>query len=91
MERASTLWAGYNHGRNPIPNDHLSPLLPSIGEHHLTGGAAWQVGQRVRAGLALEYLLPNEVDYDNAELPLGEDLRARTSYLALHLGLSLTW
>jgi long-chain fatty acid transport protein len=88
---AWTLWAGYNYGRNPIPNDHPSPLLPNIGEHHLTGGAAWQVGERVRAGFALEYLLPNEVDYDNRELPLGQDLRARTSYLALHLGLSLTW
>ena len=63
---AVTPSAGYNFGRNPIPNDHLSPLLPSIGEHHLTGGAAWQVGERVRAGFALEYLLPNEVDYGNA-------------------------
>jgi hypothetical protein len=44
----------------------------------------------VRVGLALEYLLPSAVDYDNPELPLGEDLRARTSYLALHLGVSLT-
>ena len=45
----------------------------------------------VRAGLALEYLYPNKVDYDNTELPLGQNLRARTSYLALHLGLGLTW
>jgi long-subunit fatty acid transport protein len=85
------VWAGSNRGRKPIPNDHLSPLLPSIGEHHLTGGAAWQASGRVRAGFALEYLFPNEVDYGNAELPLGGDLRAHTSYLALHLGLSLFW
>ncbi len=88
---AWTLWAGYNYGRNPIPNDHLSPLLMNIGEHHVTGGVGWQATERVRAGLAVEYLFPNDVDSANAELPLGDDLRARTSYVALHLGLSLRW
>ena len=47
-----TLWAGYNHGRNPIPNEHLSPLLASIGQHHLTAGAGVGAasGRAARAG-----------------------------------------
>jgi long-chain fatty acid transport protein len=83
-----TLWAGYNYGRNPVPNRHLSPLFANIGEHHLTAGAGWQVGRDLRLGLAVEYLLPNEVTYDNPELPFGPDARARASYVALHVGLS---
>lgn len=85
---AVTLWAGYNYGRNPIPSRHLNPLLVNIAEHHLTAGAAWQVGEKARIGFAVEYLLPNEVTYNNPELPFGPDARARLSYVALHLGLS---
>ena len=82
-----TLWAGYNYGRNPIPNGHLSPLLVNIGEHTFTAGGAWQVRDDLRLGCALEYLLPNEVTYDNPDLPFGPDTKARISYVALHLGL----
>lgn len=86
-----TLWAGYNYGRNPIPNAHLSPLLANIGQHHLTAGSAWQPRPGLRLGFAVEYQLPNEVDYANDELPFGRDVQARNSYVALHLGLRLGW
>jgi long-chain fatty acid transport protein len=86
---ALRLWAGYNHGRNPAPNRHLSPLLVNIGQHHLTAGVAWRPARRLRLGLAVEYLLPNDATYDNPELPFGPDARGRVSYVALHLGLSL--
>jgi long-chain fatty acid transport protein len=85
---AVTLWAGYNYGRNPVPNRHLGPLLANIYEHHLTAGAAWRPREDVRLGLAVEYLVPNEVTYDNPELPFGQGARARVAYAALHLGLS---
>jgi long-chain fatty acid transport protein len=85
---AVTLWAGYNYGRNPVPDRHLSPLLASIYEHHLTAGAAWQPREDLRLGLAVEYLVPNEVRYDNPELPFGPDAKARVAYAAVHLGLS---
>ena len=58
-----------------------------IGEHHFTLGAAWQVRGNLRLGCAIEYLLPNEVTYDNPELPFGPDSKARQSYIGLHLGL----
>jgi long-chain fatty acid transport protein len=87
-DEALTLWAGYNYGRNPIPNKHLSPLLVNIAEHHVTGGVAWQVRENARLGFAVEYVLPNEVTYNNSELPFGSEARARQSYMALHLGLS---
>ena len=81
-----TLWGGYNYGRNPIPNEHLSPLLANIGEHTLTAGAAWRVRDDLRLGCAVEYLVPTEVTYDNPDLPFGPS-KARQSYVALHLGL----
>lgn len=84
-----TLWAGYNYGRNPVPNRHLSPLLANIGEHHVTAGLGWRATERLRLGLGLEYQLPNEVSYENEELPFGSDVRARSTYIALHLGLGL--
>lgn len=40
--------AGYNYGKNPVPNSNLSPLFPAIVEHHLSVGysylwTSWQL------------------------------------------------
>jgi len=36
-----TLRAGYNYGKNPIPDTYLNPLFPAIVENHLTLGAGY--------------------------------------------------
>lgn len=39
-----TVRAGYNYGKNPVPDDTLNPLFPAIVEHHLTAGFSWKYG-----------------------------------------------
>jgi long-chain fatty acid transport protein len=65
------LRAGYNYGRNPIPNETLNPLLSAIGEHTLTFGAGRRLGSKWRVDAALEWQLKKSVTYDNPELPFG--------------------
>jgi long-chain fatty acid transport protein len=39
---ALTLRAGYNYGKNPVPDKFVNALFPAIVEHHLTLGAGYE-------------------------------------------------
>lgn len=87
----TTAYAGFNYGRNPIPNDTLSPLLAAIAERTVTTGLAHRLSADWRVAAALEYVLPKKVRYNNPQLPFGADAEERTHYVALHLMLSKRW
>jgi long-chain fatty acid transport protein len=38
---ALTLRAGYNYGKNPVPDKYVNALFPAIVEHHITLGAGF--------------------------------------------------
>lgn len=40
---ALTVRAGYNYGKSPIPEENVNPLFPATVEHHITGGASYQL------------------------------------------------
>jgi long-chain fatty acid transport protein len=87
----TVLRAGYNYGRNPIPDDTLNPLLPNIAEHHLTAGAGHRLTGRWRMDVAVEYQLPHEVTYTNPDLPFGPDAREHQEFAAVHVMVSRQW
>jgi long-chain fatty acid transport protein len=39
---AITLRAGYNYGKNPVPDQYVNALFPAIVEHHITVGAGYE-------------------------------------------------
>ena len=53
---ALTLRAGFNHGKNPIPNEHVSPLWPAIVEDHYTLGLGYALNASSQINLALSYV-----------------------------------
>jgi len=53
---ALTLRAGFNHGKNPIPNEHVSPLWPAIVEDHYTLGLGYALNARSQINLVLSYV-----------------------------------
>jgi long-chain fatty acid transport protein len=64
--------AGYNYGKNPIPNDNLSPLFPAIVEHHLSMGysylwPSWQLS------IAYEYGFNNSQTNNNPGPPSNQN------------------
>jgi long-chain fatty acid transport protein len=82
---------GYNYARNPIPNDHLSPLLASIAQHHLTLGAGHRISKTWRIDGALEYDLSETVSYNNNELPFGPGAAESAEVLSLYVELGGRW
>ncbi|MGZ4956552.1 MAG: OmpP1/FadL family transporter, partial [Methylobacter sp.] len=84
----TTLYAGHNYGRNPIPAQNSTPLLAGILEHHVTLGIARQISRQWRLTGGLEYMLPVKVDYTS---PLFGNAEVRNEALFLHLMLSRRW
>jgi len=84
----TTLYAGHNYGKNPIPRQNSSPLLAGTLEHHLTFGAARKVDQHWLMTGGVEWMLPVSVKY-NSRL-FGES-EIRNEAIVLHFMLSRRW
>lgn len=87
----TTLYAGYNYGKNPIPQQHTTPLVAGIFEHHVTFGAAYQYNPRWKLSSGIEYDVRKKVDYTNPELPFGPDAQLRNEAIWLHFMATRTW
>lgn len=87
----TVLRAGYNYGRNPIPERTLNPLLAVFAQHHVTAGGGYEISRKWRTDLAVEYIVNGEVTYDNPELPFGPGAREEGELIAFHFMVSRTW
>jgi len=47
---------GYNHGKNPIPDQNLNYLWPAIAENHFTAGLGYAFSQQSQINFALSYV-----------------------------------
>ncbi|MES2013252.1 MAG: outer membrane protein transport protein, partial [Pseudomonadota bacterium] len=54
----TTLYAGYNYGKNPVPKDNSSALLAAILEEHITLGFARKLDETWKLTSGIEFLLP---------------------------------
>ena len=84
----TTLYAGHNYGKNPIPRQNSSPLLAGILEHHLTFGAARKIDQNWLMTGGVEWMLPVREKYNSALLG---DSEIRNEAIFLHFMLSRRW
>ncbi len=84
----TTIYAGHNYGKNPIPRETTNPLLAGILEHHLTFGAARKINQQWLATGGVEWMLPVSVKYNS---PLLGDSEIRNEAIVLHFMLSRRW
>lgn len=88
LDNLTTLYGGYNYGRNPVPTQNSSALLAAILEHHLTLGAARQISQEWKMTGGLEYMFPAKVDYTS---PLFGNAEVRNEAVFFHLMFSRRW
>jgi len=87
-DEKTTLYAGHNYGKNPVPRQNSNPLLAGILEHHLTFGAARKIDQNWLMTGGVEWMLPVSVKY-NSQL-FGES-ELRNEAIVLHFMLSRRW
>lgn len=87
----TTLYAGYNYGKNPIPDEHINPAVAGIFDHHLTFGGSYQLNKEWTFYSGIEYDFRKKVDYTNPELPFGSDAQLRNEAVWLHMMVSRQW
>lgn len=85
----TTLYAGYNYGKNPMPEKNSNPLLAAILESHITLGFSRQLNDTWKLTSGIEYLLPVKVTY-NSDL-FGKDAEVRNEGVFFHFMLSKRW
>ncbi len=77
--------AGYNYGRNPIPDENLNLLLAPTGVHHLTIGLGRKLENGWRIDGAFEWNLENKTTYTNPALPFGTDAEGISELYTFHI------
>ncbi|HEC58053.1 MAG TPA: aromatic hydrocarbon degradation protein [Methylophaga sp.] len=87
----TTLYAGYNYGKNPIPAQHSNLTVAGIFEHHFTFGAGYQYSPLWTVFAGIEYDVGKKVNYTNPELPFGENAQLRNEAVWLHMMVSRQW
>lgn len=91
LDVRTTLYAGLNVARNPIPPTHLSPILAPVGERHLTFGIRRALDPEWSLTFAMEYQFRNIVTYSNPELPFGANAKERNESAAFHAVFGRRW
>jgi long-chain fatty acid transport protein len=86
-----TAYAGFNHARNPVRRETLTPLLAAIADNHVTGGFAWRFTAGWAASGAFEYQVLSRSRYRNPDVPLGDTAEERSRYIAITFMLSRRW
>ena len=85
----TTLYAGYNYGKNPVPKTSSSALLAATLEDHITLGFARKLDETWKLSSGIEFLLPKKVTYDS---PLfGNNAEVRNEGFFIHSMLSKSW
>lgn len=79
---------GISHGRNPIPNEMLTPTVPLIGETTIAAGLTHKLGPKWSLLLANYYQRPFTVHYNS---PSFGPSSFRWEVTALYLALSRRW
>jgi len=77
--------AGYNYGRNPIPDENLNLLLAPTGVHHLTIGLGRELDNGWQIDGAFEWNLKNKTTYTNPDLPFGTDAVGISELYTFHI------
>jgi long-chain fatty acid transport protein len=55
-----TLRAGFNYGKNPVPDKYLNALFPAIVESHATFGAGYDFGQGSQVNASVQVALDKD-------------------------------
>lgn len=86
-----TIRGGINYAENPIPDENLSPLLPLIGERHVSVGVGYKFNKQLEINGTVVRDLPNQVTYTNTESVFGSDSVASYSGTLYLATLSMYW
>jgi len=85
----TTLVAGVNYGKNPVPSQNLSPIFSPIQVLHYMFGFSRKIDDEWQGAVSLEYYVPRKATYDS---PLfGINATEVSNGMIFHLSMSRRW
>lgn len=91
LNQRTTLRGGINYAKNPIPERNQLPLLPLVGERHVTLGLGYDLPGNWHIDAAYIRSLPHAVTYTNTNAPFGAAAEEKFSLWHLMATLTYTW
>jgi long-chain fatty acid transport protein len=82
---------GWNHVRNAIPPETLSPGFNLTTENEADLGIIYRISPKWEVGAALQYQFDNNVTYNNPNQPFGPGAEEHYSLIALDLAITRRW
>lgn len=86
-----TVRGGVNYGRNPIPDETLTPVLSVIGETTVAAGFTRQLSSQWEVSGAALYQIYNKARYTNPQSPLGPDSSEVWDGIVVNITMSRRW
>lgn len=91
LSERTTIRGGFNYGRNPVPDNTLTPLLPLLGEKAFTAGITRKLSGPWEFSAAALYQLPVKVRYTNPDSLFGPNNTESFDAAALQFMVSRRW
>ena len=91
LNQNTRLRAGYNYGRNPVPDRNLGPTLNLVSEHFYGLGFSRLMGASWELATSFAFVPPVTERYSNPSLGLGSTQSERWAYVDLNLTLTRRW
>lgn len=91
LDDKTQLLAGWNHVRNAIPPETLSPAFNLTTKNEADLGVIHRINAKWDVGAALQYQFDNNVTYDNPNQPFGPGAKEHYSLIGLDLAITRRW
>lgn len=82
---------GWNHTRNAIPPETLSPGFNLTTENEVDLGMIYRISPKWDIGAVIQYQFDNNVRYNNPDQPFGPGAKEYYSLIALDLAITRRW
>ncbi len=91
LDERTSLRAGYNYARQPVPGKNLTPLIAAIPEAHYALGVGRALSKTWSVDAGLFYNSPVSVRYANPNSPITADAREKHEAISLLMTFSRNW
>nr|WP_293248850.1 outer membrane protein transport protein [Panacagrimonas sp.] len=89
-EKAQLL-VGWNHTRNAIPSETLSPAFNLTTENEADLGLIYKISPKWEVGAVIQYQFDHDITYDNPDQPFGAGAKEHYSLIGIDIGITRRW
>jgi len=89
-EKAQVL-VGWNHTRNAIPSETLSPAFNLTTENEVDLGLIYRISPKWEVGAVVQYQFDHDITYDNPNQPFGPGAKEHYSLIGIDIGITRRW